>query len=444
MSRWYSYLLCLTFLTLGLHSCTNDDDKPVYSVKYYSGKVASDWFEMVRGLTKTTPGFSPPVASRAMGYCGIALYQSLVAGMPKNLSLEGQLPDLGFLKTRPDESLNYRWDIVANAALANMCRLLYPTATDSMKNLINKLESDNLNTFGKDVPKADIDKAIAYGTNVSSEIFEWSKTDGGHEGYSKNFPANYVVPQGPGLWVPTSAQKIPLQPYWGNNRTFVLGEAEAVTPPLDLSYSEDRQSAFYKQALEVYNTSENLTQEQEIIAKYWSDDAGLPGTPPGHSISVLNQIASRENLNLAACAETYAQVSMALSDAFVCCWRTKYIHNLLRPVTYINALIDPSWKTLLATPPFPEFTSGHSVQSGAFAAVMSARFGSNYSFTDHTHEARTDINGTARTFSSFKAMADEAAISRLYGGIHYREAIDDGVAQGGIVGNAILALHWKK
>jgi len=313
-----------------------------------------------------------------------------------------------------------------------------------MKNLINKLESDNLNTFGKDVPKADIDKAIAYGTNVSSEIFEWSKTDGGHEGYSKNFPANYVVPQGPGLWVPTSAQKIPLQPYWGNNRTFVLGEAEAVTPPLDLSYSEDRQSAFYKQALEVYNTSENLTQEQEIIAKYWSDDAGLPGTPPGHSISVLNQIASRENLNLAACAETYAQVSMALSDAFVCCWRTKYIHNLLRPVTYINALIDPSWKTLLATPPFPEFTSGHSVQSGAFAAVMSARFGSNYSFTDHTHEARTDINGTARTFSSFKAMADEAAISRLYGGIHYREAIDDGVAQGGIVGNAILALHWKK
>ncbi len=437
-------LFLLLGVILNIFSCTSDEDNnPDKSTRAFSHTVATDWFDLTRGLTKTTPGFSPPVASRAFGYCGVALYQSVLAGMPNYKTLENQLSGLSTLNTKVDPSLKYNWEIIANAALANMCKLLYPTATDSMKNLINTLETLTLDRIKSGVSDEVVNRSIEFGKSISDEIFEWSKTDNGHEGYTKNFPASYVVPQGPGLWVPTSSQKIPLQPYWGDNRTFVPNNTNSSQPALTITFSEDKSSAFYKQALEVFETSETLTPEQTTIAKYWSDDAGLPGTPPGHSISILTQIIRKENLDLAKTAEIYAKVGMALSDAFVSCWKCKYVFNLLRPVTYIQANIDPSWKTLLNTPPFPEFTSGHSAQSGAFSAVMSNAFGSSYSFTDRTHELRTDIDGTPRIFNSFKQMASEAAISRLYGGIHYREAIDVGVAQGEKVGSRVLALNWK-
>ncbi len=441
--RFIKYLILFIFV-INLNSCTNDDEKPVKATKSYSNKVAVGWFDILRELTKTTPGFSPPVASRAFAYSGIVLYQTVLGGMPNYYSLEEQLNELKVLQTKAEPNVNYAWDIAANAAMANIARLLYPTATDSMKNLINTLESSNLAEFGLGIDQNSIDKSIELGIGISNEIFEWSKTDGGHEGFKTNFPSNYVVPQGPGFWVPTSTQTIPLQPFWGNNRNLVPGSASISQPSLTITYSDDRQSDFFKQALEVYTTSENLTPEQILIAKYWSDDAGLPGTPPGHSISVLTQILKLENSNLAVSAEMYAKLGVALSDAFLSCWKCKYTFNLIRPVSYINNAIDPSWKTLLTTPPFPEFTSGHSSQSGAFSFIMTEKFGDNYSFTDYTHESRTDIDGTPRKFSSFKAMADEAAISRLYGGIHFREAIETGLTQGEKVAKAVSSIRWVK
>ncbi len=181
----------------------------------------------------------------------------------------------------------------------------------------------------------------------------------------------------------------------------------------------------------------NLTQEERTIAFYWSDDPGDPGTPPGHSISIATQVLQMEKASLALAAETYCKVGIAVSDAFVSCWRCKYHFNLLRPITYIRENIDVSWSTVLSTPPFPEYTSGHSVQSGATAQVLSDLFGYNYHFTDRTHEHRTDIDGSPRSYDSFFDMADEAAISRLYGGIHYRDAIEIGVEQGIKIGQAV-------
>jgi hypothetical protein len=184
-----------------------------------------------------------------------------------------------------------------------------------------------------------------------------------------------------------------------------------------------------------------LTDEQHSIARFWSDDPGQTVTPPGHSISVTNQVLRRENASLMTAAEAYARVGLAVNDAFIACWNTKYRYNLVRPVTYIRRLIDPAWMPLLVTPPFPEYTSGHSVQSGAAFTVLAGMFGDDYEFDDHTH---ADRGLAPRRFESFTAAAQEAAISRLYGGIHYRPAIELGLAQGRCIGEAVNAIPMRR
>ncbi|HXV37071.1 MAG TPA: vanadium-dependent haloperoxidase, partial [Myxococcota bacterium] len=199
-------------------------------------------------------------------------------------------------------------------------------------------------------------------------------------------------------------------------------------------------SAFYAEAVEVYDAVNNLTPEQLEIARFWSDDPGVTATPPGHSVSILTQVLRQEDATLDVAAEGYARVGMAVADAFISCWWTKYRYNLVRPVSYIHAQIDASWTIPLGTPPFPEYSSGHSSQSGAAAEVMTAMFG-DLAFIDDTH---ADRGFDPHPFDSFDAFAQEAAISRLYGGIHYRAAIERGVAQGRCVGMQINALKFHK
>ena len=195
-------------------------------------------------------------------------------------------------------------------------------------------------------------------------------------------------------------------------------------------------SAFYAEANECYRVTSDLTPDQEMIARFWSDDPGQTATPPGHSISIVTQVARELILTLDRAAEAYAKVGIAVADAFISCWRTKYQYNLLRPVTYIRRVIDPSWTPLLVTPPFPEYTSGHSVQSAAAAQVLTGLFG-ELAFSDHTHDAR---GLPSRSFRSFREAAEEAAISRMYGGIHFRAAIERGLEQGACIGEQVTAL----
>jgi hypothetical protein len=193
--------------------------------------------------------------------------------------------------------------------------------------------------------------------------------------------------------------------------------------------------------MEVYQTSQNLTQEQTDIALFWADDPGRTATPPGHSIAVLTQILEQENATLALSAEAYARVGIAVTDAFIGCWHAKYTYNLVRPVTYIQQLTVESWMPLVNTPPFPEYPSGHSVQTGAAAVVLAGMFGEEYSFTDHTHDT---LGLAARSFASFTEMANEAALSRLYGGIHYRAAIELGLEQGTCIGERVNSLIFSQ
>jgi hypothetical protein len=258
------------------------------------------------------------------------------------------------------------------------------------------------------------------------------------------FPQKYDLPKGDAKWVPTNLvalQQMPLLPNWGKNRPFAMPNGATCQLPGHPQYSEDKTSEFYRQALEVVEAKKALTPEQKTIARFWADDAMLSPTPPGHWISIALQIIERDRLDMAKSVDILARLGVAMADAFIGCWDGKYQYNLLRPVTYIRRVIDPKWESLINTPPFPEYPSGHSTQSGAAALVMTAFFGDNFAFEDATH-SKDGLK--PRAFKSFDAAAQEAGISRLYGGIHFRAAIEDGIAQGRCIGAFANALKTRK
>jgi hypothetical protein len=415
----------------------------------YSASVATDWFALALLLTQQTPGFSPPVAARALGYLGLTLYESVVPGMPQNISLAGQLNELSSLPwAQPDEPLH--WPTVANAALATMTRMMFSNASAENKARIDLLERNVPLKYGQDFDPvkvtADItNRSETFGKLMAMAIMTWARTDGGHEAWGplRRSRQNYVPPSGAGQWSATPPAFAPaLLPWWGEVRPFVLKSAVACVAPPPPMYSEEPSSAFYKEANEVYRVSTQATQEQRQFALYWADDPGKTPTPAGHWTFIATDLLKQRKATLASAAETYARLNMAMADAFIATWYTKYTLNVLRPVTYVQGVIDSNWvPTLMHTPPFPDYPSGHSVQSSAAAAVLAQVFGADTAFTDNTHN---DRGWGPRTFKSFKAAADEAALSRLYAGIHYRAAVVGGQVQGQCVANKALALTFKR
>jgi hypothetical protein len=420
-------------------------------VAAFGAEVPLAWSELQMQLIATTPGFTPPVAARALGYTGVTLYEALQPGMTHYRTLVGVVNGLVTVPSpEPNEAMD--WPSVANGAMAEITRLLFASASVANAARIDSLENaiDDARRLVGDTTR--VAGSIAHGHAVADAIFEWSRSDGGHEGYLRNFPAEYVPPVGPGMWTPTprpgATPLRAMQPYWGMNRPFVLvpGNPSIDSDPGAPSmYSTDTASQCYRTAHEVYTTVMGLTPEQRAIALFWSDDPGATCTPAGHSTSILLQCVRSRHASLEAAAEAYARVGIAVSDAFVACWQMKYKYNVLRPITYIRDVIDSTWNVAsftdpLVTPPFPEYPSGHSVQSGAASVVLGALFGESFSFTDRTHDAR---GLSPRSFTSFASFADEAALSRLYGGIHFRPAIERGLVQGRVIGAKVAALRLR-
>ncbi|MFP5317281.1 MAG: vanadium-dependent haloperoxidase [Acidimicrobiia bacterium] len=401
-----------------------------------SSAVADEWFDLLRALVAGTPGYSPPVAARAFGYAGVGLYEAVVPGMDGHRSLAGLLNGLAGVPAA--EPAPHHWPAVANRVLAQLARSLFPTAPAALKARVDGLEAQYGNQFRTVVPADVYDRSVPRGTAVAAAILRWSRTDGAHEAYLSNFPTDYVPPTGPGKWIPTPpAFQRALQPRWGAVRRFLPGSADECAPPGPPAFSTERGTPFWAEAMQVRTVGAYLTPDQRAIAVFWSDDPGLTSTPPGHSISILTQVLRADGASLAKAAEAYARVGIAVADAFICCWKVKFTVNLLRPVSYVRQVIDPAWTPLLTTPPFPEFPSGHSTQSAAAATVLTSLFGSR-SFTDHTHDAR---GLPPRTFSSFNQAAAEAAMSRLYGGIHFISGIQQGLNQGYCLGARVAALR---
>ena len=413
----------------------------------YTADVASNWAALQLRLTKETPGFSPPVASRALGYAGLALYESVVPGIREGRSLAGQLQGLAVLP-QPELGQTYNWALSANAAQAAILRNLYPTTSDANKASIDSLERAMVTQLAEsDAPT--LAQSVDFGKKIAEAIFAYSKTDGGHEGFLHNTPATFISPTGAGMWQPTeNAQKTPIQPYWGSNRTFVKANNE-LPMPKPLTYSTNVNSPFFKEYLAVYEKSKTLTQTEKEISVWWADNPGETSTPPGHSYAIARVAILKQQANLGKAAETFARTGLAVSDAFVMCWRCKFTYNNLRPYTYVRLAIDPNWVPFWPAPPFPGFPSGHATQSSAAATVLTDVFGDNFAFTDDSHvgrerDALRNVAYKSRSFTSFFASAQESADSRFYGNIHTNQDNAVGLTEGKKIGGNVNALQWSK
>ena len=387
------------------------------------------WYRLTLELVRHTPTYTPPVASRAFAYIGVAAYEATASGAPDMQSLAGQLNGLTALPLR-ETGQTYDEAVVLQAALAQTVAALFANTGPTGQRALTSIPAKQRAKVAAGVAENVVARSESYGRAVADHILAWSQTDGGAVIENLGFPENYTLIDGPAHWVPTNAirlQQLPLLPNWGQNRPFAMPTGRACDLPAPTEYSEDTASAFYAEAKEVFDTKANLTPEQKAIARFWTDDAMLSSTPPGHWISIVLQIGKRDQQPVEQTVDILARVGVATADAFIGAWATKYQYDLLRPVTYIRRTMDPKWESLLITPPFPEYPSGHSAQSGAAAAVLTAALGENFAFDDDTH---ADDGLPARTLASFWQAAEEAGISRLYGGIHFREAIVDGLDQG--------------
>jgi len=430
---------------LGLSACSGGDDStpapaPVSAAtSTFDATVAVQWNEELYRAVKTT-SVNPPRAARIWAYTGVTLYEAVVHGMPAHRTLQGQIAALpADTLPAPTPGLVYDWAIGANRALSAVSTGLITGGTAATD--FAAREAALLDSLDDTVPQAVIDRSVAYGDALAAAILAWAATDG--TDVQADCQTNWIPPVDPvdGGWTSLNVPATqPLLPCWGDMRTFVVADGEECAPIGPPAFSTSTSSAWYAQALLVYNMTgdagANLTADQAALALYWADNAAATGTPGGHWIAITCQVAGEQTQRLDVAAEAFARVGLAIADAFITCWKEKYQSYLMRPATYIQANIDPAWSTLIGTPNFPTYTSGHSTQSGAAATVLSQMLGV-YPFTDSCHSRlNPELGFTDRTFPGFIQAASEAATSRMYGGIHYLfdnyDGFDSGVCVGSI------------
>jgi hypothetical protein len=430
---WRIALLSIMTLALGLLVLPQSNRALAQETFVPAGELESTilvkWMQLLYDRVEAEK-VSAPAASRLYAYAGITGYQSILPGMPDGISMSGQLTSLPDMP-QPDEGQTYDWVSVANGSLSTVISGLFPkTATDTQK-AVKQLRDSEAQARQSKIDPTVVKASLAYGETVAVTLLDWVSTDN----FTETRSMKWETPKGdPSLWVITAKDMKSVEPFWGQIRPFALYSADACAVQPNLTFDSKKDSAFYMQALEVKTIGDNLTKEQKDIARFWVDTPGQTGTPAGHWVLIENQLADILDLKLERASMMYALVGIGLGDSFISAWSLKYQINLIRPVSYIQKYIDPNWQSFIASPGFPEYPSGHSVVSEAAAEVLTGMFGT-IAFTDRSGQKH---NLGERSFTSFEAAATEAAISRLYGGIHYRAAIENGMRQGRCIGRNVL------
>lgn len=385
--------------------------------------------------------FSPPVASRIYAYPSIAAYEAIIHDHADYQTLAGQISGLEPLP-KPEEGKEYCYPVASIRAFLKVGKALIfsePKIEEFEKEIYAEFEALQM-------PKEVYDRSIAYGEAVADHILAWAGKDNYKQ--TRTFP-KYTISDDPERWQPTPPDYMDgIEPHWNKIRTLALDSAEQFPPPPPTPFDLDKNSKFYQETMEVYKALEAEDREERIsIAQFWDCNpyvshhvghvmyATKKITPGGHWIGITQIACKKAGADYMKTVEAYTLTSIALFDAFISCWDEKYRSNLVRPETVINRHIDEDWAPALQTPPFPEYTSGHSVISRAAATALTSIFGDNFAFDDTTEQ---EYGLPVRSFTSFFDASDEAAVSRLYGGIHYRPAIDYGVAQGEKVGQFVV------
>jgi hypothetical protein len=384
--------------------------------------------------------FAPPVASRIYMYPCIAAYEAICSNYPGNESFANRLHGLTPLDVTVDTALVSR-ELAAIYVFNEVGKQLI-FSEEKMEDW--QLQVDSLVGTWQVNPKV-VEASKAYAMEVKQHILAWAKEDNYNQ--TRTMP-KFSVSDDPSRWKPTPpAYMEGIEPHWNKIRTLVIDSAGQFRPPPPPAFDMTEGSDFYNLVKEVYDVGVNLDEEQRVIASFWDCNpfvmhqtghimfATKKITPGGHWMGITGVACRKVDADLMTTIKAHSMVSIALFDAFISCWDEKYRSSLIRPETVINEKMDPDWLPTLQTPPFPEHTSGHSVISTASAVVLTAIFGDNFEFLD---VVEVDYGLPQRNFNSFLEASQEAAISRLYGGIHYRPAIEDGVIQGRKIGEFIV------
>jgi len=423
----------------------NNDHGHLQQAKTFSGDVVIRWLNMQLDMLRVplAAGAGSQGANRAMAYCGIAAYESVVPGMPAYQTLTGQLNDFPAMPaTEPGKA--YHWAASANAAIAEMNRKLFPTASAANKTQIDNLENTLQANYAAETDDATLQRSIAFGKEVAIRVFAWADADG-----SANVNAPYVPqPQfvGPAFWVQSLSSTNSLvttppnnpqatNPYAYQLRLIVPGVSNGTTLEPPPAYSTVPGSPFFEMVKDVYDKSQALTPAQTAMALYHRDAPGYPGG--GHFVAILSQVLAKAGSMLDVAVLAYAKTGIASFDAVAICFVNKYNYNQVRPINYIrNVLGHQSWNALFNTPGHPEFPSAHAANSAAIATMLTDVLGNNFQFTLHSYDY---LGLPARSYNSFNEMAKEMADSRVFAGIHYQASCDKGTWLGNKIGQNILS-----
>ena len=429
------FLFAIIFCCLSFISKANDDWK----------KIAEDPNYIHKAMKKVTDVmvhdiYSPPVASRIYAYVSVAGYEAAIPFNKNYNSFVGQLHGLTALP-KANASTQYSGGLCAVNAMLLVAKTMI-ISEDTIGNFRDKLLLIYKNSG---MPQDVYDSSLAFSKRIADAVLAWSAKDNYKETRAMG---KFAVLDDSITWKPTPpAYFQAIEPYWGRMRTFVLDSIKKFKPLPSIPFSTDTTSEFYKEAITVYNKVNNLTDEQKFIANFWDCNpykVNVDGhvmfatkkiSPGGHWMNITALACKQTHADVAKSTEAYACVAVTIADAIIGCWDEKYRSIVIRPETYINNYIDQSWMPLLQTPPFPEYTSGHSVISSSAAIILTKIFGDNFSYTDSTEN---EFQLSPRNFKSFNAAADEAAVSRFYGGIHYNAAIVNGLTEGRKIGNYVL------
>jgi hypothetical protein len=436
-----SYFFVFIFFILG--ACKN---KP--SADTRDQFFTSQLIEWNHNLTKVviTDVLTPPVCSRSYAYPNIAAHEALVGGLNADASYSSRLNGLEKVPQPAGDKAGYYFPLSSIAAFCTVAEKMVFNG-DAIKNM----EHDFLSKVDEfDIDKEVYDRSIAYGKTVGNFIIEWAKKDGYLQ--RNSFPG-YIVSKENWRWQPTPPDYMDaVEPNWNTIRPFVLDSASQFRPVKPDLFDSAKSSTYYKEVMKVYDLSQP-DSERIHIAKFWDCNPNISVTqghvmffqqkisPGGHWMTIATSILKNQKADMMKSTDVLSKLAIAIADGFINCWEAKYHYNTVRPETIINKYYDKDWRPLLQTPPFPEYPSGHSVVSGASATILTKLIGDNIAYTDSTELA---FGIPSRDFTSFNEAAQEASISRLYGGIHYLPSLNNGLDQGRKIANFILAKLEKK
>jgi hypothetical protein len=427
------YRIALTlFLFVCLTSCVKKDKTPIDD----AGILHDNEAQLTNVIIYDV--FTPPVAARIYGYTNLASYEAMRYADPRYNSITAQLREFG-APPAPEKGKNYNYTLAATKAFFTVAHKI-TFSVDTLK----KYEDKVFARFKDNLDEETYSRSVDFGEKIGKYILK--RANGDYYPQSRGKP-RFLGSDDPAKWRPTPPDYMDGVEYcWGQMHPLLIDSSGVFMPPPPPAFSEDKNSEFFKQAMQVYEKNKSLTKDEKTIATYWDDNpfvvvhnghmmfADKKITPGGHWIGITTIACKQTHANAVKTAQAYAMTSIALFETFITCWQVKYKYSYERPVSFINEKIDHNWLPLLQTPPFPEYPAGHSTISAGSATVLTHLFGDNFAFQD-----TSDLHyiGLQRHFDSFNKAAAETALSRFYGGIHYLNSSLKGAAQGNQVGDFI-------